>query len=187
MKKNKIIVIIILSLLLFTILLTVVMNFVLKIYYEHEMELQDQLMCKTIEENNEYYTDFSEEFFNIFIMKADFENGTYPYPFSLSSVKNEMKTPLNNDLIGDWAYVRHINIEGEVVWYVELEYPYYIYEFEFWFGYSRIYYRKYSVIYIQNEDITDSDLEVITGYRHIPQYRKGKLLIKRCLENRYPT
>jgi hypothetical protein len=183
MKTKKIIVLIFLS----VIFIIFAINIVLKIYYEHKMELDDELMCKTIENNSKYYTDFSEEFYNIFRMKTDFENDTYPYPFSLSSVKNEMKTPLNNDLIGDWAYVRNIDIEGEDVWYVELEYPHYIYEFEFWFGYSRIYYRKYSVIYIPDEDISDSDLEAITGYRHIPKYRKGNLLIKRRLENRYPT
>jgi hypothetical protein len=178
---------IVFSLIFIAVLTTVVINKILELHYEQEMELQDEVMCKTGEETSEYYTDFSKEFYYVFKMKADSENGTYPHPFSLSSVKNEMKTPLNNDLIGDWAYVRHIDIEGEDVWYVELGYPHYINEFEFWFGYSRIYYRKYSVIYIPDKDITDSDLEAITGYRHISKYRKGNLLIKRLLENRYPT
>jgi hypothetical protein len=181
-KKNKV-QILILIIVIIIVFITIMINIVLKIYYEHKMELQDELMCKTVEENSEYYTDFSKEFLNIVKIKNDSENGTYPYPFSLSSVKNEMETPLNNDLIGDWAYVMHIDIEGEDVWYVDLELPYYISEFEYWFVNSYTYIQEY----IPDEYMTDSNLEVILRGKYEPPYRNGNLLVMRRLTNRYPT
>jgi hypothetical protein len=168
------------------IIAVVAINIVLEIQNKRQMELDEDLMIKTVDENSEYYIKFAQEFYDVY-KKAESESGFLPGKFSLKSAVDIMETPKNDDLIGYWAHISHADIDGKDVWYVEMFLPYGIEEFEYWFGYSRIYQQMYSVIYITEDGIKDSDLSAITGYLNIPEYRNGRLFIKRVLENRWPT
>jgi hypothetical protein len=178
MKRIKIIVLIVLSLILISILTTVTINKILESHYEHEAKLQYGLICKTVDENSEYYTDFSKEFIRVVKTKADVENIEYRHTYQFYETEDEMGIPLNRKLISDWKAVSCEPINGENVWYVTITSLYHVIEFEYWFGYSHTYLVEYFIIYIPDEYINDTNLKAILDDNYPTLlYRKDNLYV----------
>jgi hypothetical protein len=173
MKFGRIIVPLVLSLLA----ITIALNIILEIYYDYKSEINYEFICKTIEENSEYYTEFADEFLNVVKAEKDIENKTLGASFHLYEIQGNIETPLNYDLIQGWEDVVYEPIEGEDVWYVILGLPYRIERFLHWFGYSDTYFQEYSVYYIPDEYITDPNLEVIFSKNCVTVDRIGNLFV----------
>jgi hypothetical protein len=187
MKKIKIIALIILSLIIIEVLTTVVINKVLESQWERKTESQYELIRKTVDENSEYYTDFSKDFIRVIKAKVNVENIVYRNTFQIFQTENEMRIPLNKNLIAGWKYVEYEPIDGDYMWYVRLESLYHVGKFEYWFGYSHIYLVEYAIIYVPDEYMTDTNMKAILGGNYESHYRKNNLFVVQRLENRYPT
>jgi hypothetical protein len=153
------------------------MNFALKLHYEHKGELEYEVMCKTVEENSQYYTDFANEFLNIVKAEKDIKNAKYMTMYPLYLIESNMKTPLNYDLIGRWEAVIYQSIEDKDVWYVDLGFPYHIWKFDYWLWEKHTYIQEYSIVYIPDEYMTESNLEVIFSNNCVSSLRIGDLYI----------
>jgi hypothetical protein len=183
-RKIKIIALITLSLIMITILLTVVMNKVLESHYEHETESQLELIRKTVDENSEYYTDFSREFIRVIQTKAEVENITNRHTYQFYETENEMDIPLNDNLNGIWEAVFCEPIDGDNVWYVYISSPYHVIKFKYWLGYSHTHLVKYAIIYIPDEYINDTNLKVILEDYQTLLFRKDNLFVVGRMDNR---
>jgi hypothetical protein len=166
-------------------LATVVINKILESHYEQEEKSQYELIRKTVDENSEYYTDFSKEFIRVIKTKVDVENITYRNTFQYYETENEMEIPLNRNLIAGWKAVSCEPINGENVWYVTITSPYHAVRFDYWFGYSHIYFIEYFIIYIPDEYMTDTNIEKILddNYQYF-FYRKENLFVGGRMDNR---
>jgi hypothetical protein len=184
MKKIKIIALMVFSLVFIAVLTTVVINKVLESQWERKTESQYELIRKTVDENSEYYTEFSKEFIRVVKIKADVENITYRKTFQFHKVENEMNIPINDKLNGIWEAVFCEPIDGDNVWYAYISSPYHVGIFEYWLGYSHTYLVKYAIIYIPDEYITETNLKAILDDYQTLLFRKDNLFVVGNIDNR---
>jgi hypothetical protein len=162
------------------------MNKILESHYEHDAESQYELIRKTVDENNQYYTDFLNEFLNAAKIKANSENITSSGTFELYEVEDKMEIPLNYNLMSRSVYARLTSIAGENVWYAITSSPYHVLELHYWFGYSHTFLVEYFIIYIPDEYNTDTNLKAILDGDNFESllFRKGNLYVVGRMDNR---
>jgi hypothetical protein len=154
-----------------------------KLHYEYEQKaiVDYELMCKNIEENSDYYTEFSEKFISVFEEFVFYwfnnELGFYEPPISAEILEYES----DNDLLGYESYIR--NLEGYS--YVELEYPDTIDGYAYCNKHDEYHYyhNKYMVIYIPDEYMNKETIDTImtTKLRDLT-YIKDNLFVAFRLE-----
>jgi hypothetical protein len=143
--------------------------------YESEQQEKSQYetICQIVDENSDYYIEFSIKFINEYI---DF-NFTNRIPksasFSLYHVKDKLKNEYNNNLLGRDCYIKQRN----EIEYVDLEYAKKTRMFDYWHGSVGYYYVDYSIIYIPDEYIKESILLEILGDNYTSLCIKNNLFV----------
>jgi hypothetical protein len=116
-------------------------------------------MCQNIEENSDYYIEFSKKFISVFEEFGFYwfrnEWGFYEPPGGSERLEFE----INSELLGYESYIRNY---GEYS-YVELEYPYLIEIFLYCNKHDEYhyFYNKYVVIYIPDEYMNEETIDII--------------------------
>jgi hypothetical protein len=177
--KIKINVVLLIILIVFSIIpITIVINIVLQMDYDHKDELQYESVCKTVNENSEYYIDYSKKLIAAFDSQHLWKKRSYYgegiYPISL--IYNDKENYPDKNL-ADYAYIYYKNIGDDEIKYVEINYPSYVSNYDFWFGFNSHYYVKCSIFYVPDEYLTPQNLSNIFGDNYESLYRKDNLFV----------
>ncbi|MDR0943138.1 MAG: hypothetical protein LBM41_01240 [Ruminococcus sp.] len=137
-----------------------------------------ELMCKNIEENSEYYVNFSKKLISLYeefgYDEFDFENG-----------ESELEYDIKSDLLGNKGFIR--NELG--ITYVRLVYPDSIKGF-WMINYNltfRYYYDRYWIVYIPDEYMDEETIDMLSKEHFGSNLNnvKGNLFVSWIPENRH--
>jgi hypothetical protein len=160
-----------------------------KLYYEAEdvkalqnasnqyEELQYKLMCQTIEENSDYYENFSKNCISQFEEYGYDELYTMNDSFDLYTIiENELKNDFNRDLL---RYDCHIsNVEGII--FVGLTYSKSIEVLYFSDTSTHLDYYDCSIIYIPDKYMNEESISTLKNSGILPfEHIKGNLFVMR--------
>jgi hypothetical protein len=155
-----------------------------KLQYEFEQKaiLDYELMCKNIEENSDYYIEFSEKFISLY---EEFGYDTYKIDrgfYELYNPNELFEYEFDSDLLGYESHIRNY----ERYSYVELEYPDTIDGYAYCNKHDEYhyFYNKYMVIYIPDEYMNKETIDIImtTKLRDL-KHIKDNLFVAFRLEN----
>jgi hypothetical protein len=158
MKVNRILVIII-STILILLLIIIGVLFAINLYTSHTTEknakIQYELMCQNIKENSEYYEDFSKKFISVYeefgYDRYDTDCGFYEKHLTEERLEYES----NKNLIGYESRILY----HKGICYIVLHYPDRIKKFNYNSEYY--YYDSYAVVYIPDEFMDEVSIETL--------------------------
>jgi hypothetical protein len=156
-----------------------VINIFLDINFGIREKSQYDLVRQIVDENSDYYIEFSNEFIKVFDKNHPTvnEKGYYSGAYPLHVVYSELKDEINTDLVSYESKLIYINTEQGAMRYVDIEYPYVINSYDFLFGLTMTSQIWYSVIYVPVEYLSHDNLVDILGDDYCDLYRKGGLFI----------
>jgi hypothetical protein len=161
------------------ILLVILINIVINIDFSIKEKNQYELICQTIDENREYYIEFSNEFISVFDKNhpTPEEKSRYGEIYPLLVVYDELKNELNTNLVGYDCRLIKREVGSSDIKYVEIEYPYSIESFDFLLRFKTKFQIAYFVIYIPDKFMSPSILTNILGEDYHSLYRNDNLFV----------
>jgi hypothetical protein len=146
-------------------------------------KLQYELMCHIIEENSEYYENFSKKFINEFEKYGYDEYYESNGRFSLGKIQSKLENEINRVLLG---YDCYINNEIGIT-FVTLKYPVSIKVFGFSNGSTRLDSYECTIFYIPDEYMNEETIAALNTnvYYNSLEHIKDNLFIKKQMIMNY--